>query len=453
MRPTLYAAEWVLPVASDPLRNGAVLVDANGVIRAVGPAADIRTGDDIATVELGSAILLPGLVNVHAHPELAGMRGLLEDLPFHQWIPALRRAKEGARPEQGDHAAAARWTCLEALAAGVTTIGATEDSGASLDALREAGMRGVVYREVFGPAPAQAQPALRDLILKVDGMRATATDLVHVGISPHAPYTVSDDLFRLVAAYAAAERLPVAVHAAESEAESQLVVDGDGPFAAGLRTRGIETPPRAASPIALLEDAGILATQPLLIHCVRLDDDDIQRIADRGAVVAHCPIANARLGHGIAPVVELASAGVTIGIGSDSVASNNRIDMLEEGRAAQLMQRARLRSAGALNATTLLRMLTLDGARALGLDSHTGSLEVGKDADLCAVRLHAPHTLPVHDPLATLLFSTRGSDVMLTMVRGRILYHDGRFMTLDPARLAEQVTAGAERMRAARDPR
>ena len=449
MRATLYASEWLLPVSSGPVPDGAVLVDEEGVIRAVGKRSDMTIGDDIAVIDLGAAILLPGLVNVHAHPELAGMRGLLEDLPFHQWIPTLRRAKDGARVEAGDLSAAARWTCLEAIAAGVTTLGATEDSGASLDAMREAGVRGIVYREVFGPAPGQAQRSLQDLMQKVESMRPVATDLVRVGVSPHAPYTVSDDLFRLVAAYATAEGLPVAVHAAESEVESQLVIDGDGPFAAGLRTRGIDTPPRASSPIALLEETGILGTRPLLIHCVRVGEDDVRRIADAGASVAHCPIANARLGHGIAPVVELAEAGVTIGIGSDSVASNNRIDLLEEARATQLMQRARLRSAGALNGQALLRMLTRDGARALGLDSNIGSLEVGKDADLCAVRIHGPHTEPVHDPIAALLFSARASDVNLTVVRGQVLYRDGRFFTLDPERLRDRVRAGAAAMREA----
>jgi cytosine/adenosine deaminase-related metal-dependent hydrolase len=449
MRPTLYVSEWLMPVASEPVRHGAVLVDERGIIRAVGRRSDISAGDDVALIDLGPAILLPGLINVHSHPDLAGMRGLLEDLPFHQWIPMLRRARQGARVEEGDLAAAARWTCLEAIAGGVTTLAGTEDSGASLDAMREAGMRGVVYREVFGPAPEHAQRAVQGLMQKVESMRVTATDMVQVGVSPHAAYTVSDDLFRLVAAYATAEGLRVAVHAAESEVESQLVIDGGGPFAAGLRTRGIDTPPRAPSPIALLEQTGILATQPLLIHCVRIDADDVRRIADAGAVVAHCPIANARLGHGIAPVIELAAAGVTIGIGSDSVASNNRIDLLEEARAAQLMQRARLRSAGALNATELLRMLTLDGARALGLDARTGSLEIGKDADLCAVRIEAPHTQPVHDPAAALLFSTRGSDVILTAVRGQVLYREGRFLTLDPEPLRARVIAGALRMRTA----
>jgi 5-methylthioadenosine/S-adenosylhomocysteine deaminase len=319
--------------------------------------------------------------------------------------------------------------------------------------MREAGMRGIVYREVFGPAPQQAQGALRDLMQKLDAMRRVETDLVRAGVSPHAPYTVSDDLYRLIAAWATAEGLPVAVHVAESEAESQLVGDAGGPFAGGLRTRGIQVSRRARSPIALLAQTGILGTRPLLIHCVTIDDADVRLIADAGAAVAHCPVANARLGHGIAPVIELAQAGVTIGIGSDSVASSNRIDMLEEARIAQLLQRARLRSAGALAGPDLLRMLTLDGARALGIDARTGSLEVGKDADMCAVRIDAPHTLPLHDPAAALLFSTRGSDVVLTVVRGQVLYRDGRFFTLDPEPLRARLHAAAARMRAALAPR
>jgi 5-methylthioadenosine/S-adenosylhomocysteine deaminase len=288
---------------------------------------------------------------------------------------------------------------------------------------------------------------------KISATRSVATDMVSVGVSPHAPYTVSDELYRLVAAFATTEGLPVAVHIGESEAESQLVIDADGPFAGGLRTRAIDVLPRARSPIALLEQTGILATSPLLIHCVRVDAADVRMIADAGAAVAHCPVANARLGHGIAPVIELAEAGVTVGIGSDSVASSNHIDMLGEARIAQILQRARLRSAGALTAVALLRMLTLDGARALGLDARTGSLEVGKDADLCAVRIHAPHTLPVHDPAGALIFGTRGSDVILTVARGQVLYRDGRFFTLDPDLLRDRLIAGAARMRAALAPR
>ncbi|CAN5889686.1 TRZ/ATZ family hydrolase [soil metagenome] len=453
MRATLYTADWVLPVTAPPIPAGAVLVDDRGRIREVSTAEAVTAGDDIARIDLGAAILLPGLVNVHSHPELAGMRGLLEDLPFHEWIPTLRAAKDGAALSQADFAAASRWTCLEAIAGGVTTLGATEDSGAALEALREAGLRGVVYREVFGPAPEQAGAALARLRHSVDRMRPLETDLVRVGVSPHAPYTVSDDLFRLTAAYATAEALPLAVHAAESEAELLLVRDGGGPFAGGLRTRGIATPPRARSTIRLLEDTGILATRPLLIHCVLLDGDDVRRIADSGSAVAHCPVANARLGHGIAPIIEILEAGACVGLGTDSVASNNRIDMIEEARIAQLMQRARLTSAAALPPDRLLRLATLDGARALGCDGRVGSLEAGKDADLCAVALAAPHTRPVIDPLATMMLSTRGADVILTVVRGSVLYRDGRFTTSPSADLRDRIDDIGRRLHAARPAR
>jgi cytosine/adenosine deaminase-related metal-dependent hydrolase len=451
IRPTRYTADWVLPVSAPPIAGGAVLVDEHGVIRAVRAASELPAGDDVATVDLGAAILLPGLVNVHTHPELAAMRGLLEDLPFHQWIPTLRRAKDGAALSDEDWIDCARWACTEALAAGVTTIGATEDSGASLDALLEFGMRGVVYREVFGPAPEQALPAIGRLRARVETMRRRETDLVCIGISPHAPYTVSDALLRLAAEYAGGEGLPVAVHAAEAEVEEQLVTAGAGPFAAGLRTRGIATPPRGRSTVELLHRTGVMGLRPLLIHCVRVDRDDIARIADSGAAVAHCPVANARLGHGIAPVVELMEAGVCVGLGTDSVASNNRVDMLEEARCAQLMQRARLGSAAALPPAVLLRLATLDGARALGLDHRIGSLEAGKDADLCAVRIAAPHVRPVHDPEAALLLAARGSDVALVSVRGTVLHRDGEQLRGSDAGLRGRIDRIGERLRTARD--
>jgi 5-methylthioadenosine/S-adenosylhomocysteine deaminase len=418
---TRYAARWVLPVTSAPICDGALLV-VDGRIAEVGPAAAVPSPESALHVDLGNAALLPGLVNVHAHPELAILRGALEDLPFHEWIPRLRRLKLAAGCTPEDWACAARWTCAESAAAGITTLGATEDSDAAVHALRDAGMRGVAYREVFGPAPADATAAVAGLRAAVDSMRELETDLVHVGVSPHAPYTVSDALFAAVADYARAEALPVAVQTAESETEQRLVTAGDGSFAAGLRKRGIETPSRATSTVELLHRTGILDLSPLLIHCVRIDDSDIARIVAAGATIAHCPVANARLGHGIAPVTELLAAGAIVGIGSDSVASNNRIDMLEEARIAQIMQRARNHSPTALPADALLRMTTIDGARALGLADRIGSLEIGKDADLCAVSFDATHTMPLFDPVPALFMSARGTDVMLTVVRGRVIY-------------------------------
>lgn len=444
-KPRLFRAEWVLSVATPPLRDGAVLVDADGRVAAVGPRLSIEAPEGTEVVELGRAALLPGLVNVHAHPELALFKGGLEDLCFRDWILRLVGSKRAALSDP-DYDVAARWTMVESLRAGITTLAATETSCAALGALREAGMRGIVYRETFGPDPAQAEASIAELREAVEGCRLAETELVKVGISPHAPYTVSDRLFTAAAEYALAEGLPMAVHAAESAAEDALVTRGGGDFAPGLRARGIATPVRGRSTVELLDRLGVLRARPLLVHCVRLDADDIRRVADAGAAVAHCPVANARLGHGAAPYVELREAGVRVGLGTDSVGSNNRLDLLEEARVASIVHRAAHRRPDLLPAEDLLRLCTLDGARALGLDDRIGSLEPGKDADLCAVSLGAPHARPVHDPVAAVFHAARGGDVVLAAVRGRILYRDGEVLTLDAAGVEAAMEEAAARL-------
>jgi 5-methylthioadenosine/S-adenosylhomocysteine deaminase len=429
-----------------------LLVGADGRIEAVGVEDHVPRPADAVSIALGDAALLPGLVNLHAHPELTALRGLLEDLPFHEWIPALMRAKRGARLVYDDFVVSARQGCIEAVRAGITTLGVTEDSGASLDALIGLGLRGIVFREVFAPSPEQADAAMLALRQAVDAMRARETDLVRTGISPHAPFSVCDDLFEKAADFARDEKLQLAVHVAESDAERLLVVCGTGPFAERLRARGIATPVRGTSTIDLLDRTRILAEGALLIHCVNLSGEDIDRIAGAGAAVAHCPIANARLGHGIAPVLEMRAAGITVGMGTDSVASNNRVDLLEECRTAQILQRARHRSPSALPAASLLRMATLDGARALGLDGRIGSLEPGKDADLCAVDLGDVHARPVNDPLAALFHSARAPDVLLVAVRGRMVFHRQRQQPIPDAADAEHLDDVARRLRAALAP-
>jgi len=470
-----------------------VLVDANGRIAAVGPAGTSPRLDDALVHDLGEAILLPGLVNVHAHPELTIFRGALEDLPFRDWILTLVTTKR-ARLSDEDHAAAARWAVVESLAAGTTTLAATEASGAAAGALAGAGMRGIVYQEAFGPDPGSASVSrsMRSLEAELErtremaesagrnrrvprgpgaampggsakrqtgraeaGARTEAAAIsgrvgrsrVTIGVSPHAPYTVSDPLYREVTRLALADRLPMAVHIAESAIERALVVDGAGDFAEGLRARGIPTPPRGRTPIDLLERLGVLEARPLLIHTVDIDEADIAAIAASGSPVAHCPVANAKLGHGIAPVLALREAGVRVGLGTDSVGSNNRLDLLEEARFAALLQRAAERRHDLLSPDDLLRLVTIDGARALGLDDRIGTLEIGKDADLCAVAIRAPHTIPSHDPVATLFHAARGTDVVLTVVEGEVLYEDGVHRTVDVETARAAVRSAGERVK------
>lgn len=418
-----YHARWVLPVSRPPIENGTV-VEHEGRIAFVGTRAAAPDGSD---VELGDVALLPGLVNTHTHLELTVMRGFLEDLTFRSWIMRLTRARRAVLSPDA-LVDSARAGIAEGLLAGVTTYADTNDSGAPFRAMRHMGVRGIAFQEVFGPDPAQCAESLTTLRGKIDAIRPDETSLVRVGASPHAPYSVCDALFEATADYARAETLPVAVHIAESEDESRLVQHATGLWADDHRSRGIAILVRGTTPIRMLERTRVLDTRPLLIHCVRVDAEDIAIIARHDCAVAHCPASNAKLGHGVAPLIGLLEAGVRAGLGSDSVASNNRMDLLDEARLAILMQRASLRRHDVVTATAALELATLGGARALGLDRDVGSLDVGKAADLAAFPLYHPRSIPVYDPVTALVFSSSGLAATFVAVAGRPLVRDGRLV-------------------------
>jgi cytosine/adenosine deaminase-related metal-dependent hydrolase len=302
-------------------------------------------------------------------------------------------------------------------------------------AMRELGVRGIMYQEVFGPDPSRADAAMQDLEQRVAKLERDRTDLVSLGVSPHAAYTVSDKLYELVAHYAHDRALPLAMHIAESEPEHALVERAHGDFADRLRARGIAVSVRARSPIELLERRGALDRAPLLIHCVRVDHTDIGIMSRHGCAVAHCPASNAKFGHGIAPLLPLVAAGIRVGLGSDSVASNNRMDILDEARLAVLIHRASTRQHDAFGAHQALELATIGGARALGIDSRVGSLEVGKEADLAAFGIDTPRTTPIGDPYSAAIFALPGRSARLVTVRGRVLVEEGR------ARSADQTLA------------
>lgn len=435
---TRYHASWVLPIASPPLRNGTV-VEQDGRIAYVGPRKGAPSGGD--DIDLGDVMLLPGLVNAHCHLELTAMRGFLDGLGFREWIVRLTLARRAVlTPDM--LLDAARLGVDEGLQYGITTFADTGDTGAGFDAMLERGARGLCYREVFGPDPAQCDEAVAALDAKVAEMQERATSLVGVGVSPHAPYTVSDALFRATASLARARKLPLAVHIAESEAESQLVERASGEFAEAFRARGLDVSPRARTPIALLESLGVLDARALLIHCVRVDADDIGAIARHDCPVAHCPASNAKLGHGIAPLAALLAAGVRVGVGTDSVASNDRMDLLDEARLASLFATAREGRHDALGAERALELATLGGARALGLDGEIGTLEVGKAADLTAFPIPV-HRAPIHDPIAAAVYSLAGLPATFVAVAGRVRVRDGQLVDAD-AELSRRVQASAD---------
>lgn len=386
----------VYPVTAPPIQDGAVLVGADGRIAAVGPHGKVPTPGDVEPLEFREAILTPGLVNAHTHLELTHLAGQNGETNFVQWIKRLRDLKDATPPDA--FIASAEAGLRDCWTRGITCIAETGSTGATMQALVRFSGRGVVYQEVFGPGPAQVPPAMEDLERQVLRLRRLATSMRAVGVSPHAPYSVSEALYRRVAHFAQQEQLPLAVHLAESQEESELIRYGAGPFAEALRGRGIVVEPRHCSPVQYLRELGVLRAGTLAIHCVQVDAADMQILKTARVSVVHCPRSNRAHGHGTAPLAAFREAGLTVGIGTDSVASVGDLDLWAETRLSWI------------GAEEALRFLTLEGARALGWERTIGSLEVGKAADLAVFGYTPPQALPP-PPLA-----------LLTVLAGRIVH-------------------------------
>ena len=388
----------VHPVTAPPIEDGAVLVDDRGTIAAVGPNLVVPTRPGARQLEFPDARLLPGLVNTHTHLELTHLAGKNAEREFAAWIRTLRALKDATTPEEFSRSA--EQGVRDAWAAGVTCVADTGSTGAPLEALARLGGRGIYYQEVFGPDPAQCAASMAELERALARLSPLASSPLSLGVSPHAPYTVSEPLYRAVADLARRERWPLAMHLAESRAETELVRDGSGAFADALRARGFAVRAQHCSPVQYLLRLGVLqrATGWLCIHGVQVDGPDIDVLRDAGVAVAHCPRSNRVHGHGTAPLAAFRRAGLPVGLGTDSVVSVGDSSLLAEATAA------------ALDGEDALRMLTIEGARALGLEREIGSLEVGKQADLAVF----PSTI-LHRPPPP-------STALLTLVAGRVVH-------------------------------
>ena len=464
----ILSASWVIPVSSPPISEGAVALNG-GRIQDVGPTAEIlRRYPGREAREFRGAALLPGLVNVHSHLELTLLRGYLENLRFWDWIRHLTRTKYELLTREDLGISALAGAC-EAIRSGVTTLGDAMDLGASLDALTASGLRGVLYQEVFSPRPEEAEERLAELEAKVANLEerigssarphdcaGSRSGRVVPGVSPHAPFSVSGSLFRKVGRWAASRGLPVCIHVAESQEESLLIEEGRGPMAEALRSRGIQWSAQGCSPVQYLDRLEVLAPGTLLVHCVRLQASDLDVLKRSGVSVAHCPKSNWKLGHGWMDLKQVFQAGVPLGLGSDSVASNNSMDLFEEMRfslfSPSWFSRREGASAaggspGGFRAEQALRLATLGGAEALGLSASIGSLEPGKQADLIAVDLAGIHTMPVFSPVTAIVHSARASDVILTMVGGEVLFEKGTVTTLDEVDLKKRIGRILQKMK------
>jgi cytosine/adenosine deaminase-related metal-dependent hydrolase len=468
----ILSARWVIPVNSTVVENGAIVVEGDKIVD-YGRFDRLRHNyPDHSIRDFGDAAILPGFVNVHSHLELSILRGYLEDLPFWDWIRRLTQAKYEVLNRE-DLLVSALLGAVEAILSGITTVGDPMDLGTSLDAVLETGLRGVLYQEVFSPRPEESDTALSALNDKMcllqnririwgknennlypTGLtRSINTEFaamrkgrVSLGVSPHAPYTVSAPLIRKVHALAQSQGLPVCIHIAESQDETQFIEQGAGPIKTAWQQRGIAWSAPGCTPIEYLHRLGVIGENTLLVHCIRLGEGDLKILQTARPSIAHCPRSNWKLRHGSADLKGFFQAGLRVGLGTDSVASNNNMDFFEEMRAAFFnpswsygSQSEGTSGPSSVAAADILRMATVGGAEALGLDSQIGSIEKGKQADLIVVDLSQVHSQPVFSPVTTLVFSACASDVRMTMIGGEILTEERKVLGLSLAALSREI--------------
>ena len=423
----IISARWVIPVLPrDAVMEYHAVVIAQGAILDVLPSnAALERYPTIQVIDLPDHALIPGLINLHTHAAMTLMRGLADDLPLMIWLrdhiwPVESRIISADFVRDGTLLA-----CAEMLRGGITCFNDMYFfPEAAANAALQAGMRaaiGMIAIEFPSAYASDAADYLTQGIAVRDALRDE--NLLTFCLAPHAPYTVSDATFEQIAVYAAELDVPVHTHLHETQDEIRD----------SIATHGVR-------PLQRLKNLGLLGPNLIAVHAVHLTPEEIALLAEHGCHVAHCPTSNLKLASGLAPIHTLAQAGVNIGLGTDSAASNNRLDMLAELRLAALLGKLGANDAAALPARQALEMATINAARALSLDTKIGSLEKGKRADITAINLGALELAPCYHPLSHIAYAAGREHVSHVWVDGELRVCEGQLTGLDTA----DITARAE---------
>jgi 5-methylthioadenosine/S-adenosylhomocysteine deaminase len=431
----IYAAQYVLPGVAHHLEQAGIRVE-EGRIDAVDTLENLRVAYPFDEVEdFGLAALVPGFVNGHSHLEYSLMNGIVEDLPYAAWKGAVvERARLLSEEDLQD---AAFIGALDAIKAGITTTADVTASGASLKACLTTGMHGVMYREVSCATKEGVEREMGAALEDVGRWRELAKPAgtgMQIGLAPNSLYATHPEILKAIGEVAQ-DGTPVCVHMAGSQEECDFIRYGSSPFALAAHGptaeayEGIQSQaflPMGVSPVRYALNWGILyAPNVCAVHCIHVNDDDIARLRENEIRVVACPRSNAKLGNGASNLVRLRQAGLCVGLGTNSPAAADSIDMLEEMRFSLLLERA---SAGYLKrhvflkARDALRMGTAESARAIGMQQEVGGLAAGLRADFCVIDLTRSHQVPTHTPSASVVHTTNRHDVRATFIDGKRVF-------------------------------
>lgn len=403
-------AKYLIPNPESCIENGAVVVNGTKIC-SFGTLDNIKTLSKIETIiDLGNAVILPGLINTHTHLDLSNLHNRIKSTSnFTHW--AFQIAGTRMRWKEEDHVSSIEKGNKLCIESGSTTVADISNTGHSFQVLKKSPLRKVIYKEVLNFNPDQA----KDVINKVQKeMSMIITDsLFSIGLSPHAPYSVSKELYQAIAHMMKNTGIPVCTHVAETQDEIEFLKKGTGNFHVllkQLRVLNEKWQPPGLTPIQYLKETGILGNHTILIHCNYVTDEEISTIKSVGSSVAFCPRSHHYFGHTNHPIQRLLDAGINVGLGTDSLASNDTLSILDEMKFLYLHY--------SITPKTLIALATINGAKALGLESKVGQIKEGFDADLCAIKLSDCHA----DNIYNRLFDIASKNIF-TMVAGAICYN------------------------------
>jgi 5-methylthioadenosine/S-adenosylhomocysteine deaminase len=425
-------ARWVIPIEpAGTLDHHTLVVDRGRIVAIVPTASAEHEYQPRERVALATHALTPGLVNAHTHAAMTLLRGIADDVALKPWL------EEHIWPREGRFVSAEFVHDGTLLAAGEmlrSGITCCADQyffpDAAARAYRQSGIRALIGLPVLDfptPYAADADAYLQEGLAARDAWKYEPK--LTFAFAPHAPYTVSDASWEKIVVYARQLDLPVQTHLQETRDELEKSLAS-----------------AAETPLARLERLGVTGPSFIAVHAVHLSDSDIELLAAQSCQVVHCPVSNLKLASGIAPVARLHERGINVALGTDGAASNNRLDILGEARLAALLAKVASGDAAVLPAHAVLRMATLGGAIALGLDADIGSLEGGKQADAVAIDLGAFEHAPCYDPISHVVHVAGRDQVTDVWVRGERMVRDGALVSLDPAELAVLARAWQERL-------
>ena len=412
------------------IRSGAVAV-RNDLITAVGPAVEFSEWSASRVIDAGGGIIMPGLINSHTHASMTCFRGLADDLPLMTWLNDHIFPAEAKLDEQKVFWGA-MLACAEMIMSGTTCfcdMYLYEDAVAR--AAKKTGVRAVVGEVLYdfdSPNYGPIEKGFEYTQTLIDTWRGDP--LVTIAVEPHSTYLCAPALLKRAFKLAQAFNLPLVIHLAESKSEVEQIKQLYG-----------------RTPVEHLAHLDVLAPNVLACHCVELTPNDITLLQRFDVKVAHNVESNMKLASGIAPIPPLLKAGICVGLGTDGCASNNDLDLFLEIDTVAKLHKANTLDPTTMDAQTVLRMATIQGARALGLDQSIGSLEKGKKADLIIIDTHKPHLTPMYNPVSHMVYAAMGSDVRTSIINGAIVMEDGHLKTINLKDVLNNITKIADEIR------